>query len=74
VTREAIIQKTIQALQALPVDKAQEVADFADFILRKYEDLTLQQGIQTLQSQSETFAFLNEEEDLYSPADIKERF
>ncbi len=73
-TREAIIQKTIQALQILPEDKAQEISDFADFILRKYEDLTLQQGIQKLQSESSTFAFLNNEEDLYSPDDIKEKF
>jgi len=74
VTREAIIQKTIQALQVLPEDKAEEISNFADFILRKYEDLTLQQSIQTLQSGSETFAFLNDEEDLYSPVDIKEKF
>ena len=73
-TRQAIIQKTIQALQTLPQDKAEEISDFVDFMLRKYEDLALQQGIQTIQSQSQTFAFLNQEEDLYSPADIKEKF
>jgi hypothetical protein len=73
-TREIIIQKTIQALKALPTEKAQEVSDFADFILKKYEELTLQQGIQTLQSNSETFQFLNEDEELYSTSDIKEKF
>jgi hypothetical protein len=73
-TREIIIQKTIQALKALPTEKAQEVSDFADFILKKYEELTLQQGIQTLQSDSETFQFLNEDEELYSTSDIKEKF
>jgi thiamine phosphate synthase YjbQ (UPF0047 family) len=74
VTKEAIIQKTIQALQVLPQDKAEEVSDFAEFMLKKFEELTLQQGIQNLQSQSETFSFLIEEEDIYSPADIKEKF
>ena len=73
-TKEAIIQKTIQALQVLPQDKAEEVSDFAEFLLKKFEELTLQQGIQNLQSQSETFSFLIEEEDIYSPADIKEKF
>ena len=72
-TREALIQKTIQALSILPEDKAKEIADFVDFMLQKYEDLTLQQGIQTLQSQSEALSFLNEEEALYSLADIKEK-
>ncbi len=73
-TREAIIQKTIQALQVLPQDKAEEIGDFADFIMSKFEDLTLQGGIQSLQSQSWTFSFLNEEEELYSPADFKQKF
>jgi hypothetical protein len=61
-------------MQVLPEDKAVEISDFADFVLKKYEDITLQQGIQELQSQSEAFTFLNNEEDLYSPADIKEKF
>jgi hypothetical protein len=74
VTRETIIQKTIQALKALPKEKAEEVSDFADFMLKKYEEITLQQGIQTLQADSETLQFLNEDEELYSTADIKEKF
>ena len=73
-TREAIIQRTIQALKVLPEEKAQQVSDFADFMLKKYEELILQQGIQTLQSDSETFQFLNEDEELYSISDIKEKF
>lgn len=73
-TREAIIQRTIQALKALPTEKAQEVSDFADFMLKKYEEVVLQQGIQNLQSDGETFQFLNEDEELYSAADVKEKF
>lgn len=73
-TKEAIIQNTIQALTILPADKAKEISDFADFLLQKYEDLTLQQGMQSLQSQNESFSFLYDEENLYSPADIKEKF
>jgi hypothetical protein len=72
-TKEAIIQKTLEALKILPKEKVEEISDFADFLLRRYEELSLQQGIQTIQSQSETFNFLNEEEELYSPADIKDK-
>jgi hypothetical protein len=72
-TKETIIQKTLEALKILPKEKAEEISDFADFLLRRYEELSLQQGIQMLQSQSETFNFLNEEEELYSPADIKDK-
>lgn len=73
-TREAIIQKTMQVLSALPADKIEEISDFADYILRKYDDQVLQQEMQTLVEQSDTFDFIKEEEDLYSIDDLKERF
>jgi uncharacterized membrane protein YgaE (UPF0421/DUF939 family) len=74
VTKEAIIQKTIQALKSLPQDKAEEISDFADFLLKKYEEQTLQKGIEKLQSQGNVFNFLNEDEELYSASDVKQRF
>jgi hypothetical protein len=73
-TKEAIIQKTLEALKLLPKEKAEEISNFADFLLRKYEEVTLQQGIQKLQAKGETFNFLNEDEELYSIRDIKEKF
>ena len=72
--KQAIIQNTIDVLTILPADKAKEISDLADFMLQKYENSTLQQRIQTLQSQSETFNFLNEKEEIYSVSDIKEKF
>jgi hypothetical protein len=73
-SREEIIQKTLHTLKVLPDDKLKEVLDFSDFVLKKYEEVILQQGIQKLQGNSETFSFLNEEENLYSLKDIKEKF
>lgn len=73
-TKEAIIQKTVQTLTILPADKVKEISDYADYILHKYEELVLNQGIQNLQSQNESFSFLNEEEPLYTKADIKVKF
>lgn len=72
--REMIIQKTIKTLRLLPEEKAEEVSQFADFILKNYEEYCLQQGIQKTNSDSGTFHFLNEDENLYSPSDIKEKF
>jgi len=71
-TRQAIIERTIKAINKLPEDKAQEISDFADFISKRYEEYQLTQGIQELTSQSSAFEFLNNEEDLYSVADLKE--
>lgn len=57
----------------MPQDKAEEILDFADFIIKRYEEQRLTDDIQQLTSTSQAFAFLNkEEEDIYSVADLKE--
>lgn len=71
-TRQAIIDRTIKAINRLPEDKALEISDFADFVSKQYEEHLLTQEIQQLTSDSKTFDFLKEEEDLYSIADLKE--
>ena len=73
-TKEAIIEKTLKTLNVLPNEKAEEVADFAYFIMKKYEDDSLQEGIQNIIEQSTAFNFLNDDEDLYSIKDIKEKY
>ena len=73
-TREAIIQKTVEVLQALPDEKIEEVSDFADYILKKYDDRLLQQEMQALIEQSDTFNFVKEEQELYTVKDLKERY
>lgn len=69
-TRKAIIKKTIKTLNILPAEKAEEVADFADYVLKKHEEHSLQKGIEKLVDRSDAFQFLKDEEDLYSIADI----
>ncbi len=71
-TRQAIIERTLNAINRLPSDKAEEISDFADFVIKRYEEHRLTEGIQMLTSNSQTFDFLNNEEDLYSEADLKE--
>ena len=73
-TKEAIIQKTIEILEKLPSDKINEVSDFADFILKKYEEQLIQKGMEKLVSESEAFSFLQEEEDLYEEKDLKGKY
>lgn len=69
-TKEYLIQKTVDAIQKLPIEKAEELSDFVDFLLSKYEDQFLLQGISKLVQDSETFNFLAEEEVIYSKDDI----
>jgi len=73
-TREAIIQKTVKTLKKLPAEKAVEVSDFADYILKRHEEQILQNGIERLVEMSKTFQFLNDDEDLYSIDDIVEKY
>lgn len=71
-TKQTIIERTIHAINQLPLNKAEEIADFVDFIIKRYEEQQLTQGIQQLAAEGQTFDFLNEEEDLYSVSDLKE--
>jgi hypothetical protein len=34
-TKQKIIDKTLEAINQLPTDKAEEISDFADFVLKK---------------------------------------
>jgi hypothetical protein len=69
-TREAIIEKTLQVINQLPQEMATEVSDFADFIAKKYEEQLLTQNIQLLVEENTVFDFLANEEEIYSTADL----
>ena len=64
--RLTLINRTVSSLSKLPNDKVQEVSNFTEFILKKYEDEILQKGIHKLVGNSDAFQFLKDEEDLYS--------
>jgi hypothetical protein len=71
-TRQAIIERTLRAINHLPEEKAEEISTFAEFIIKQYEEHQLTQGIQKMTAQSSAFDFLSQEEDLYTEADLKE--
>ena len=73
-SRQALIDRTVKVLNQLPDDKAVEVSDFADFVMKRYEEHQLSQGIQQMVSTSQSFDFLNDEEELYTIADLKEAY
>jgi hypothetical protein len=73
-TKQAIIDRTIKAINQLPEDKAEEISDFADFVIKKFEDNRITQSIHQLASKSQVFDFLNNEEDLYSSDDLKVKY
>jgi hypothetical protein len=70
--RQNIVERTLKAINQLPKDKAVEISDFADFVLKRYEEQELVKGIQKMASESQAFDILNNEEEIYSLADLKE--
>jgi hypothetical protein len=72
--REIIIEETIRRLKQLPTKRIHEVNDFVEFIIRRTDDALITEGLQQLSSSGHTFDFLNDEPDLYSVNDLKERF
>ena len=73
-TKQTIIERTVKVINQLPEDKAEEISDFADFLIKRYEEQGLIKDIQNIISESNSFDFLNNEEDLYSESDLKEKY
>lgn len=73
-TRDVLIGNTLKKIKKLPDAKIKEVNDFADFLLNSIEKNVLQDGIQTIISESKSYDFLKQEEDLYFVEDLKERY
>ena len=73
-TRRLLIENTMKTLFMLPDDKIHEILEFAEFVQKKYEEGILQKGIEKIVSESESFYFLKEEEDLYTVKDLKESY
>ncbi len=73
-TRQAIIEHTIQVINQLPQEKAIEIYDFADFLIKKYEEQLLSENIHNMIEKGGSFEFLKDDEDLYSLSDLKEKY
>ena len=70
-TKNKLVQILIKKSQRLNEEKLAEVLDFADFLIKKYEEEIIKKGIQVLANQSKSFKFLIKEPDLYSLKDVK---
>lgn len=73
-TKDTLIKETLKTLSKLPDRKVKEVSEFASLLLKKHDEEIIQSGIEILVSKSQTYSFLEEEEDLYTVEDLKERY
>jgi hypothetical protein len=58
-TKQSIIERTLEAINRLPVNKAEEISDFADFVIKRFEDQRLTEELKHVISNSKTFEFLH---------------
>ena len=72
-SKKEIIEQSVSIMEQLSDEKVREINDFISFILQKYENETLQKGIEKLASESGAFDFLNDDDDdLYKLEDAIE--
>ena len=72
-SKDKILTNTIKKLRQLDENKLKEANDFVDFLLSKVTDRELTQQIQRQAETGNSFAFLKDEEELYSIEDLKEK-
>jgi lipoprotein NlpI len=71
-SKEQILKETMGKLQKLDKNNLKEASDFVDFLLTKVSNRELTKEIQKQAEEGKTFAFLNDEEELYTVHDLKE--
>ena len=72
--RQILIKKTIENMSLLPEWRLKEVSDYVDFLSKISDDKKLVQGIRNIVSQTKSFHFLEEEEELYNDSDIIQKY
>ncbi len=73
-TKQQIISDTIDILNRLPDNKAEEIRNMLINYFNEKNDEIFEKGFSKLISDSESYSFLNEEPDLYSEKDLIIRY
>ena len=72
-TKKSLITEANKKLEKLPIEKIQEVMDFADFLLAKTESSISNDTLLKMAAKSESFKFVNEDKVEYTIADIQKK-
>ena len=73
-SREELINSTFEKLKQLSDNKLQEVSDYVSFLTAKIDDKIISEGIKSLASNSKSYEFLHDEEEIYKVSDVKEKY
>lgn len=70
--KEKVLKNTILKLRQLDERNLKEANDFVEFLLAKVSERELTREIQQQAERSDSFSFLEDEEELYSDEDLKQ--
>lgn len=70
--KEKVLKNTILKLRQLDERNLKEANDFVEFLLAKVSERELTREIQQQAERSDSFSFLEDEEELYSHEDLKQ--
>ena len=73
-SREELLKVTIEKLNQLSDNRLEEVSDYVSFLASRIDDKILNEGIKSIASNSKSYEFLQEEEEIYNVSDIKEKY
>jgi len=72
--KKKLLDATLKKMEQLPEEKLREVSDFVEFLLQRREEHALEEGIKQMAAESKSFEFLQEEDDIYTVNDLKEKY
>jgi hypothetical protein len=73
-SRLELIETTLQSIQKLPENELLEIHDFAEFLLSRLEKKKLSDDVTTINISSGSYKFLEEDSDIYTVNDLKEKY
>lgn len=73
-TKQQIITETVNILEKLPQEKAEEVRNLLLKYFEKKDEEIFEKGFEKLVEQSDSYNFLKDEPDLYTTNDLIERY
>ena len=73
-TKTALMQKTIEKISLLPEKQIIEINQFAEFLLAQLQNKILTKEVSHTNLNSNSFKFLEQEEDIYTVNDLKEKY
>lgn len=72
-TRQQIIEETVDILERIPLEKLEEIRNLLNEYYARREEEIFERGFKKLSSESHSYDFLEEEDEIYTVNDLIRR-